>query len=230
MSFWDEASGKPQIEGGQDFENLPEGIWFSAMNTTQENGEARPRVVEIAPKEEGGETIHKINIGLIANGAEAGKVDPKFEGRYCFFSSWVKPNPEGKEAGNFLSGKLTGFLNAIYAPGIGLDEEDDGKKAALRWQATMGALRKVAEANDLKAEEYDDPSLYIAAVAVVDLRENPKKILFKTRGRKYKDKQGKERVNIEVGSYEDCVPKNLEKRGVVSFDSMGTVAKPGTAF
>jgi hypothetical protein len=230
-SFWSDAADKPQIEGGQEFEDLPVKFWFSASTATVENGESRPRIVEIAPKQEGGETIHKFNAGLIVDGAESGKVDPKFEGRYCFFSSWIRPNPEGPEVGNYISGRLTGFLNAIYATGIALDEEDKEKRAQLRWQATMGELSKVAAENELKLEDYPDEGLYIAAVAITDLQQNSKKVLFKTRGRSYKDKQGKERVNVEVGAYEDCVQANLMNRSVVSFDAMGTEgAKPGTSF
>ncbi len=225
MSFWSDAAGKPQVEGGSDFPSLPAKKWFSARNATNDNGGARPTIKEIPFKN--GDTGYQFNVGLIVDGSEA-DVSEKMNGQFCFFSAWTSPNPEGSDAENMISGRLTGFLNALYATGVGLDEKDKAKRADKRWQVTVGALQRIAEDKGLTEDQFSSPDTFIAAVAIADLQENSKRVLFKTRSRTYKKKDGGEGEEISVGAYEDAVADNIEKRSVTVFEERGT--EGGTSF
>lgn len=225
MSFWSEAAGKPQVETGGDFPSLPDKKWFSSRTTTEEHGGAKP-TIKTVPTKDG--DVFQFNIGLIADGSEA-DVDARMKGQFCFFSAWITPNPESSDKDNLISGRLTGFLNSIYATGIALDEKDKKKRAGLRWQATIGELEKIATEEGLTLDQFDGPSNFIAAVAITDLQKNSKRVLFKSRTRTFKKKDGTQGSSVEVGAYEDAVQENLDKRKVSSFEDRGTEGG-GTTF
>lgn len=219
MSFWTDAASKPQVESQGDFPTLPPGKWYNSNTTTGENGEAKPRIRKVDFKN--GDHAFEFNVGLIVNGGER-DVDTKFKGQFCFFTSWTSPNPKGDQADNLLSGRLTGFLNAIYANGVAVDEKDKEVKAQERWQVTIKALQAIAEDKGLTEDQFPSPDVFIAAVAIADMQENSHQVLFKTRSESYKTKEGVEKTSIKVGAYEDAVEVNLDKRKVSLFEDRGT--------
>lgn len=216
MSFWEEAAGTPQVEGGG-FSDLPANVWFGGTTTTDENGGARPKIAEVAFDER---TTHKLSFGVIVDAGEKGKAEANCNGRFCFAEAWVDPNPKGDDKNNLVSGRLTGLLNSLYASGVAVDVEDTEERANQRWQETIRQLAQIADREGLTLEQYEgDKGLYLAAVALADLQQNSKRILFKTSGKK--DKNDPKIIRIKVGAFEDAIEANETKRGVVSFDDAG---------
>lgn len=208
------------------YEDLPPGVWCIGKTATEENGKAAPEVRTFDSKKdidpETGEAmkVRMFNVGLLCLGGESKLDSQKHGNKTCFFSAFLNPGERELEHDDqkFISGRLTGFLNACYSPGVGYEfasKEEAPQRTAARWVHTISELKKVQQQEEITPEQYKgDKARFIAGLAVAGLKESSKLVLFKTTARKRND-TGETR--IEVGQIEDYTPENCKKRKVAMF-------------
>ena len=221
---------------GPQFESLPAGAWVLGRTATKENGKAAPevRTFDINKGPNAGGVFYKFSVGLLAEGGDKALKPKKHRNGLVFFGQSVHPGPQEPDKMT-LSGRLTGFLNSVFGPGIGVDEEDE-ERHKLRWHNTLKVLGKVRDDNSISVEDYvtytdgvgDDEkrlkyedldegqrkytdALYFAGIAVVALEDESRKILFKTR----KDSKTDRIVPAQV---EDDIEAHRMKRKVTEFE------------
>lgn len=219
MSVWDDLANA-KVEESTGFPDLPEKAWVFAKTCTAEHGGAAPGIKPIKKKD--GTETHQFVLGLICQGGDAA-IKKSHVGTYAFLQPWVKPDPTGTDAKLLLSGKLTGFLNAIFACGVGLELKEE-ERAPVRWRRTVAVLQEAVKARpEITPEAYGgDLALFIGACAVVALGEKSYPVLFKTRLEKYDTRDGEKRERMGVGAIEDAIPANFAARKIQVFGDEGT--------
>lgn len=228
MGIWDGIADAeaPEYQGRED---LPEKQHFVMQTATKEDGGAAAQIREREGNDPPGSTIYQFNIGLRAIGGKP--ENRKHKNGMLFFETWVMPSDEGTDKNALLSGRLTGFLNAVFSSGIGLDIKDEKARAQARWRHTTQVLAAVqARRPEIVPEAYIDKNtgqqstaLFVAGCAVAALEEESRKLIIRTKLRTFNKKDGSKGSNIEVGTFEDFVPANATNRGVVLFDQEGVV-------
>lgn len=212
---FEEAAKAPPPDEGPSFEDLPPKAWCLGTTCTEENGRAAPeiRTQEWKDRGSGEERIaQKFSIGLRCQGGD-NLISDKHRNATVFYETFVHPGDREPE-GMVLSGKLTGFLNAVFGPGIESNDKEERKR--LRWQNTLAKLKEVATEQGWGLEQFGgDTALLFAGCAVEALKKESRPILFKTRARSYKSKKdGQQYTSIEVQQTEDDTPENRHNRGI----------------
>ena len=232
MGLWDgiaEAEA-PEYQGRED---LPPKEFFVMQTATKEDGGAAAQIREREGSEKGS-TIYQFNIGLRAVGGK--EEHRKFKNGMLFFECWVTPSDEGADKNALLSGRLTGFLNAVFSSGIAADVKDDKERARLRWRNTTQALAAVQQRRpEIIPEAYTDKNtgqqsmaLFVAGCAVAALEEQAYSLLVKTKQSNFTKRDGTKGSKIEVGSFEDFTPATALARGKLAlFDQAGMVTAAG---
>lgn len=235
---WKQASEAP-VEEQTGFEDLPAGAWVIGATATTQNGGAAPSVRKKKFKDDNGNTreYYAFNVGLLVKGGDTVLDPDRHKDRYTFFSAPVHPRddddaPSGPKG--LMSGRLTGFLNAIFAQGVALDEKDKKERAQKRWQVTLQKLTEVeklhpemdagAVMNDITGQP--DLALGLLSLAIAAIENDSKPILFKT-GLSKKRPGSEQRT--EIKQFEDYAPKNVADRKVKMFDQVGVVTAPAAA-
>ena len=235
MIDWKSAAEAP-VDEQTGFEELPAGAWCAGATATAENGGAAPNVKlnTIKTGEQKGRRYYSFNVGLLVKGGDK-VLDPnKHKDRYIFFSSSVHPRDDDDTPGpkSLLAGKLVGFINALYATGVGLDEKDKKVRSQLRWRATTAKLAEIEKLHpelggDMAINEITgqpDTGLTILQLVIAGIENDSKMVIFKTG--MSKSKPGYE-PRVEIKQFEDFVAANTTERKVQLFDAMG-VTVPGT--
>jgi hypothetical protein len=206
MDPFEQALQDVPEEGGQ-FEDLPLNCWILGRTATEENGGAAPGIRE----NDKPQIWHAFKVGLIALGGDAKIEERTHGGRMAFFdTSLTDKDKPGK-----LGGRITGFLNAVFA--VGVDSPDKQERHAKRWGLTLEALKQGAKDGDLSFDQFEaqkergvDPMpLFLTSCAVEAMKKESRTILFKL-GKSKKD-------YIEVKAFEDDTQENRQKRHVVPF-------------
>jgi hypothetical protein len=231
MIDWKSAAETP-VDEQTGFEELPAGAWCVGATATLENGGASPtmKLKSFNDTDRGRVQYYAFNVGLLVKGGDS-VLDPnKHKDRYMFFSSSVHPrdDDEGTAAKSLLHGKVVGFLNAMFAPGVALDEKDKKVRAGLRWRITLSKLAEVEKAHpeiggDSAINEITglaDTGLAIMQLAIAGIENDSKLVLFKTGLSK---KRAGYEQRVEVKQFEDAVAQNYKERKVQLFDAMGVV-------
>lgn len=229
MIDWKAAAEAPVTEQ-TGYDELPPKVWCIGATATTENGGAAPAVTlkTFNDSERGRVQYYRFNCGLLVKGGEAA-LDEKFNDRFMFFASSVHPRDDDDDQGpkSLLHGKVTGFLNAIYAAGVALGEKDRKKKALERWQVTLQRLMEIEKQhpeltgqpiNELTGQP--DTGLAIMQLAIAGIENDSKLLLFKT-GMSRK-REGQEQ-QVQVTQFEDYVPENCTDRKVRLFAAQGVV-------
>ena len=229
MLDWKSAADAP-VEEQAGFDDLPPGVWVAGATATQANGGAAPTVKLETTKsgENRGRKYYSFGVGLLTKGGDPG-LKAEYKDRYMFFRSSVHPweaDEPGPKA--LLNGKLTGFINALFAAGTALDEKDKKVRAQIRWRATLDKLAEIEKAhpeidgsntrNEITGEL--DMGLAILQLVIAGIENDGRLILFKTG--MSKARPGYE-SRVEIKQFEDCVPARMTERKVVLFDAAGVV-------
>lgn len=227
---WKEAADS-HVEEQAGFEDLPPGLWVIGATAVSENGGAAPSVAlkTFTDSERGRVQYYRFGVGLLTKGGEKA-LDPKYKDRFMFFQSSVHPRDDDDDKGpkGLLHGKLTGFLNAIFAPGVALDEKDKKVRAQARWKVTIAKLMEIEKQHpELDASStineitgQPDTGLAIMQIAIAAIENDSQMILFKTG--LSKKAPGREQ-RVEIKNFEDYVPQNCTERKVQLFDAAGVV-------
>lgn len=234
MGIWEGIADAeaPEYQGR---EELPEKQFFVMQTATKEDGGAAAQIREGKGQDPPDSTTYQFNIGLRAvGGAPANR---KHKNGMLFFEAWVMPSDEGNDKNALLSGRLTGFLNAVFSSGIALDIKDDKARAQARWRHTAQVLAAAqAKRPEIIPEAYIDKNtgqqsvaLFVAGCAVAALEDEARKLIVKTKTRNFKKRDGTAGSKIEIGTFEDFVPAHATNRGVVLWDMEGVAATPGVA-
>jgi hypothetical protein len=211
------ASGREQTEQTAR-PDIPLGEWFIAR--TSDRGNAKPYIKDTR---DGRPFIFKT--GLFCVGGDGVKVVERMYGGYAFFQAFIHPNykdqggPQSQDDYDALSGRLTGFINAVLAAGI----EDKNE----RWAASMSILAsyasELAETTDPDkrvtgemfdvthddGQEFRDNGAYMAEVFASLLREAPRLVIINQKIDKGRDG---DRNDVVVGSFKDAISSNLKTK------------------
>jgi hypothetical protein len=214
-SFWQGLADNAPAESPQ-YEELPEGAWVLLRTADETNGKAAPEVrVSTTGK---GDELLKFNLGLLAVGGDAKLDAAKHQNSTVFMDFFVRPGEKElqHQPGKALGGRLTGFLNAIFAGGVAADEKDEKVRSTVRWRKTIAELSQ--RSGGLTPDQYQgDMPVFIAAVAAQALKNEPRTLLGKTKREVFDRKDGGKGSKVVVGSFEDATEANMKKRSVVEF-------------
>lgn len=233
--FWAEMAAAPPPPEAV-FEQLPVGFYYVGRCATAASGSWAPmiRTVEYDSRREPGQKVvaRFFEIGLEVVGGEA-KVEPRLAGRWQRWDAAVWPG-EREDQSHPLSGRLTGFLNAVFAAGVASEEKDAAVKTAARWAATDRTLRAVSAMHpEIKPSDYVDAAegvparvkgLVLAALARQAMLEAGEGalVLFKTAYGKPKEGQKKEDAIVKANA-EEFTAATAAKRGVKVWTPDGVV-------
>lgn len=233
---WKQASEAP-VEEQTGFDELPPGAWIIGATATIKNGGAAPqRKLATMKDKDGMRQWYTFNVGLLVKGGDSVLDAAKHKDRYIFFQCSVHPRDDDEGTGpkTLMSGRLTGFLNAIFARGVALEEKDRKLKAQARWQVTLQKLAEIeklhpemdagAVINELTNEP--DLALGLLSLAIAGIENDSQMILFKTG--LSKKRPGYE-PRTEIKQFEDCVNANVAERKVRMFDQEGVITAPAAA-
>jgi hypothetical protein len=207
------ASNKPQ-EQSEGYAELPLEVWFLAR--TSDKGGAAPYIKDTR---EGVPFIFKT--GLYCVGGDGTQVTRRNFGGYTFFQAFIRPNyseqggPQTQEEWDTLSGRLTGFINAVLSPGI----EDKAERWSHSFQLLTGYATELANSNDpdlrTTGEMFDvdggmrDNASYMATVFALLLKSSPRQVIVNQKV----DKGAKgDRNDIVVGSFKDAIAANAKTK------------------
>lgn len=221
--IWDELAGDPvPQEGGGEFLKPPTGAWVLARTCSKEQGKAAPGVNHVEPKDGEGDGFYSFEVGLQCVGGDE-NVNEKHVKSIDYFSAYLNE----KDKPQVCSGRLVGFLNCMFAPGVGdefkptkgmaKDEKDAvlKKRAAARWQATLAALRRVGTDKGITIDQYGgDKPRFLACIAALALQDEAREIIYKV-GEK-KNKSGNPQRS--VSAFEDATAANAKERKVQRLD------------
>ncbi len=225
---WGKYANQPAPQESVVFEELPAGAWIIGRTGTKENGRAAPEGRSFEGKQDHnrGVTYRVFNVGLFAVGGD-GNLDVRIHrNRTGWYEAFLLPTTREQEWNKGpISGRFTSFLNAVYATGVGSEfeatkgdskeaaKEKQEKRAAARWQATMGRLREESKKHpDCTLENYDgDFARLVAGLAAEAMAEKASLVLFKMRVNKKRDNR------LEVADVEEYTEKNIAHRGVSLF-------------
>jgi hypothetical protein len=128
-----------------------------------------------------------------------------------------------------VGGRFAGFLNAVFATGIGADEKDAKVRSAARWKRTMEVLKgTLAEHPECTLAQYDgSKGRLIAGTAVLALLEQSYTLLFKTKLHTF-DSHGEKKSRVEPGDFEDAIEANIAKRKVRMLEGVEEVVAQTT--
>lgn len=224
--FWAQMAAAPPPPEAS-FEQLPVGLYYVGRCATAQNESWRPKVrtVEYDSRRNPGEKVvmRFFEIGLEVVGGEE-KVDQRLAGRWQRWDAAVWPG-DREDQSHPISGRLTGFLNAVFAGGVASDEKDAAVKTAARWAATMRTLKavhamhpEVTLANYRDAAEGVQPramGLMLAGLAQMAMDEAGEGalVLFKTSYGKPKEGQKKEDAIVKANA-EEFTAASAAKRKV----------------
>jgi hypothetical protein len=246
MGFFDGVNSAEILEGsnlgGAEYENLPGKKWVIG-EVIQEGEKTEPCLETVNFTDEAGveQEFFRLKVVLKPVGVEAGVEGKRFNSVFVQLSpgSWVEPEkrnlpiaPGDPGYGKYASyedwskdtpnPRVVGLACALVAPGVGAGEKDDTTRSMMRKARMFEVLGKVAEQE--KVGKGDGNAVALSETLALWLRKNKARVLFKTKiqkGREYRDsktgelKEGQDRVT--VGSFEDCIPGNLEKRKLELF-------------
>lgn len=203
-------------------EDLPPNAWVLVETATESNGNAAPKVEVFEGKADPTKTYTKLKMGLLAVGGDSNIKREVHNRGMLFVDVFVHPGAKEAERSKgkaWIAGRLTGFLNTLFASGVAEDEKDSVARSRARWQATAGVLQRAAEDEGLHVEQYDgDKAKFTAAVAAKALQKETRRLLVRTElGDEYKGKR-----RTEVASFEDATPANMAKRKVEEFAEEAT--------
>ena len=218
--LWDDISNAPPDDVERERVHLPVGAWGLFATATGENGKAAPGLRKIEPKS-GGDPFWLFEVGLFCIGG-AEKFEEKKHTRSALFYSSSLNN---KEEPTQLAGRLTSFLNACFAPGVGdeflvtegtKDEKQAGekKRSAARWQKTVAVLQAASQEHNVNFGDYDSRPMFLSACGVAALLPKAQRVLVKTGSRPYKSKDGEAKVEVTAATVADATVENLTKRAV----------------
>lgn len=206
---------------GSDFATLPKGAWVLVNPVNTEDSAWAPELVKVDPGKDGDrswEGYHRFGVGLRAIGGDA-KCNPTHFGAYTRFKTRIDPTDKDPN-GSIVSGKLMGFMSAIFANGI---------EGSERNTTCFNLIKTTAENNNLSEGEFANTAVFVATCvrqAIID--GAPRRLLVKIGHRKFKldtdvgnEKTG---VGVEVRLIEDASQENMDKFGVSIFDNATEVA------
>ena len=231
MSIWKKiAEMAPSEPVG--FEDLPPGVWLSMETATTENGEAAPKIQTRTAKESQ-KDFFIFKVGLLATGGETSKTNIKHKGGMVFYEAFVEASQQQMEENPdaVLGGKFTGFLNCVFASGVGNDVTDPEERAVVRWGETARKLEAAGNRKELTPEQFgDNVALFIAGCAVAAMEDTHYPILVKTKKKIYKRKDdpvgGKMTgEKIVAGTVEDSTPNRRANRNINLFEPLLSPAK-----
>ena len=213
---------------GSEFATLPKGAWVLVQPVTSEESSWAPALDEIdgGSDEQSGRTwdgYTRFGVGLRAIGGDS-KCNPTHFGAYARYKTGIDPT-EKDPSGAIISGKLTAFLNAIFAPGI----EGD----AARGTASFEVIKAAAEASGMDESQFDSAALFMATAARQAIIDGaPRQLLIKIGHRKFRTESDtgdeKSGVSVEVRLVEDATDELLAEHGVEIFDNAQAVAAEST--
>lgn len=218
--FWDKMAEDAPVESTP-FEELPVDVWFLGRTATLQNGGAAPKV---RTQETKNGDMRKLSMGLYVEGGGPGS-EEKHKGRVCFMEVFVEPATKDRDGNPVtnpapLSGQMQGFLNTVFASGVGAQEKDRKLRSAERTKVTMECLRQVAAAHpEVNLAAYNgNRGRFMAGLAVTALGEQAHRVLFKTKLNAFKSKQSGEMVKKTIpDEFEDASPENMVRRGITVF-------------
>lgn len=217
---------------GSEFSTLPKGAWVLVQPVTSEDSSWGPALdtIDSGSDEESGRTWDcylRFGVGLRAIGGDK-LCNPTHLGAYARFKASINPT-EKDPNGAIISGKLTAFLNAIFASGI------DGDSA--RGAASFKVIKAAAEKTGMEEDQFDSAAEFLASAARQAIIDGaPRQLLIKIGHRKFKtesDSDGeKTGVAIEVRLVEDATAELMAQHKVAVFDNAKEVAaeSAGTTF
>jgi hypothetical protein len=192
-------------------------------------GKTAPRVEffiekQLKPGQSELRTFYQFRTGLIAIGGDDKCNAKEHKGKYLFFDAFIHPG-EKENVSQTLSGKLTGFLNNIFAMGVQTKERKGKDKDAVksagmaRWQATIAFLRKVAVEKGLSVKQYDnDRARFVSGLAVSAIEDSPRVILVKTGNIKQRNPGDGPAYQVGIKSIEDATPEMIAELKVELFE------------
>lgn len=235
--FWEDQAAADVIEREPVTQDIPAKKWYVGKTAIGSGAAAKLRSFEGKNGDNAGKTFWLLATGFVVHGAES-TVDPRNNGQYCFGEWFIHPHPKEIEengAGAAVSNRFLGMLNSVFSPGVGenfvaelpdkptAEQRETAAKARskARWGNTLKVLAARAEIKGLTVADYsNDGALFIAQMAVEELNDEARFVLFytKTKGRKLKD--GETRTETIVSTIKDCTPVSLAdaKRAYVQFN------------
>jgi hypothetical protein len=200
-----------------EFATLPRGAWVLVQPITTEDSAWAPELREVKAGTDGErswEGYWNFSCGLRAIGGDS-KCDPTHFGAYTRFKAGINPTDKDP-ADAIISGKLLGFLNAIFAPGI----EGDPARGA----ASFAVIKAAAEASGMEEDQYDSLARFVAAAARQAIIDGAtRQLLVKIGHRKFKTEsdQGDQKsgIGVQVQLVEDATDEAMAENKVAIFDN-----------
>lgn len=194
--FWNEMADKVPNEQPV-YEDFPANTWAHARVANGEDGGWAAEVATRTSKKTG-EDFYVFRVGLIPDGAEAGKTnDSNRNGRIPFDCITTAYGDDG------LHGKIVGLFNAVFAPGV----EDKVE----RWSKTLAVLKDAAGDLGVEAGDYPNIGTFFATLGAHALQKDEHFVLVKTKKNKVTEK-------VEAGSVEDATTENISKRNIEMYE------------
>jgi hypothetical protein len=231
MGFWEDVEGQmgeQEEYGGAEYEQLPENAWCLGTTINDEKNGWAPKTekVDIKKGPNAGNTFYRFRTGIRTIGADSKCNENKHRGQYAKFSASIAPNKD-KEPDSPLSGKMKGFFNVLFAPGVGGDVgkmTTDQKKARTKERnaVMLKHLAEVATKHSIVPESYNGEKsrTLTAAGRQAILSGPPRRVIFKTKYNRWTPEGGEERVTVEVSAWKDATPENIAEHKIVLFAGM----------
>lgn len=233
INWSDAATADTQEAAG--FEDFPNNAWCIGATAVVADGGSAPKCELQTPR--GGadfDPYYRFAVGLKAKGGDASLTD-KYKDRYMFFQCGVHPSPDELKGGKrlLMSGRLTGFLNALYSRGVGLEIKDAAERAKVRWSNTLNKLQEISKSHPEISEQSamndltgtGDLALCLVQLAIAGLENDSQLVLFKIKNKTSKTSGD---VRQQISQYEDFVDAHVANRKVRLFEAEGVVVPAGT--
>lgn len=221
---WEEAeSYVPEESAGGEFEKPPVGAWMLVQISGQENEKARPALRVNTTRD--GEEYSTFSCGFIAVGGDAKADQQKHNGAFLWFRSSLNLKDEPDK----LSGKLTGFMNAAFAPGVGnhlVAEKGASKeqreamareRARLRWGVTRDHLTPIVKSEGIDKQTSTLPQAAAAAAAFA-LNDGTKRYVICKVGKNDYKKDGEVVKDVQPVQVRDYTAEAMTELGIAVWD------------
>jgi hypothetical protein len=221
---WEDFAGE-DVPDEPTFDDLPVGAWVVGQTCTEEQGGAAP-TVRTNEKKDGSGVFRRFNIGVTAVGGDRMLDATRHANRMVFFQSGLDPWENDKGP---VSGRMAGFMNAVFSCGVGNDMKDAKARSKARWENTTKVLREFSETkptlpnpnggeDPVTFEAYQkDWARYLTGLTCAYLRKKSTTVLFKTR--QNKNKKTGEVYGVEAGMLEEATDANRQTRKVSLFEA-----------